>query len=302
MNEQDRLARLVRAEEMEPMNTASMIEDFLKEKLGNPTTESINEAKRNIEASGDVVEQSGNRMSKIASASPKSMRREGSTEKVLLSLYDLRDELIGAFETSSLNTKVAERLTSSIRRSETCIRDIGGDVEEFVPLNHVSGLQAPNFIKNAEKVIETTLQCYTLGKIEEAKIKEDGKAINIIFSGRNNGVVYSAIGTVRAEEWMGNEAIDYIYTPNEGKMSVKAYENGRWIDKSSSGKYQVYWELEEKPINSKNEKTQKHEGQTVVADEIKEGEVNISSNKMVREQSESTDINDGEEDIGEPIK
>ena len=170
----------------------------------------------------------------------------------MIELYDARDELISIFEVSGINTKISKKTEAVISRIEKCIKVIGGDVDKFIPLNHLSGLDAPNFQKNAEKVIETTIQCYRLGKIETAKIKDGGKSIQIAFSGTDGDTEYIADGTITTDEWVGNEAIDYIYTPGEGNMTVKAYENGRWVLKAGS-KYKVLWDLKEKEINSEKD-------------------------------------------------
>jgi adenylosuccinate synthase len=56
-------------------------------------------------------------------------------------------------------------------------------------------------------------------------------------------------GLVTSSSWNGNEAIDFIYTPGQGKMSVKVFEKGKWIDKSETGNYEIKWELEEIDTN-----------------------------------------------------
>lgn len=265
MSEQEQLAKLVGNQELEPVDTAFLLEDALKEKLGGVSSKVLSQVEEEIEAHGDVVaSKKAKRIgsdSKKESVSPQSLPSGYSTEKILLNLYGARDEIITAFQEIGLNTKAAERLSESIAKIENCIKTAGGDVDRFIPLNHLSGLSAPNRIKSAERVIETTLQCYTMGKVEKAKIKDGGKSIEIHFSGKQGNMYYRVNGEITSEEWTGNEAIDYVYTPGEGKMTVKAYENGKWVVKNSSddNKYKVLWDLEEIPEKEMNKKIVENE-------------------------------------------
>jgi hypothetical protein len=283
MTEQERLSMLVGNNDLEPIDSASILFNSLRDSIGDVSPEKLEETKREIEASGAQIE--GKRAKKVVTTSITSNNDLGinrklpdgySTEKVLISLYDIRDILIDSFRLSGINSNVSKKLVSSIEKVDGLIKTAGGEIERFEPLNHCSGLQAPNFYKNAEKVIATTTQCYSLGKIEDAKISDNGKTINICFLGINEDVSWKAMGTINAEEWTGNEAIDYVYTPREGHMSVKAYDNGRWIDKISSGKYKVHWDLIEKRT-----KRDEQEKQTNIIEE---------------------NINNDDEDIGAPLK
>jgi len=170
-----------------------------------------------------------------------------NTEKLLLSLYEVRDDLIEAFGGVDINSVVAKNINNVIIKTGKCIKDIGGEVEEFNPLDHVSGLQVPSLVKNAERVIENTKSYYTLGKVDDAKISPDGKTINVIFSGAKNGIKYTASGTIKANKmWVGNEAIDYIYTQASGKLSVKSpNESGNWINRNQD--FDIAWSLSEVP-------------------------------------------------------
>jgi len=167
-----------------------------------------------------------------------------NTEALLLDLFEVRDGLIQSFESVGLNTTTASNLAVQINKLGSCIRCIGGSVKDFAPLEHISGLQIPDLTKSAQRVVETTKQCYTLGKITKAEVEEEGKVISINFEGKDGDIAYIARGTITANSsWKGNEAIDYIYTRGEGRMSVKAFENNRWADKHAD--YNVYWELDE---------------------------------------------------------
>ena len=294
MSEQEQLARLVRNQDMEPLDSASMLFDRLRERIGDVSEERLEETKREIAASGAQIE--GKKVRKFASGdqlrTSQNLPDGYSTEKVLISLYEIRDCLIDTFQSSGVNSSISKKVVSSIEKVDVLIKTSGGEVDRFDPLNHCSGLQAPNSNKSAEKVIETTIQCYALGKVEEAKIADNGKTINIAFSGTHDSIAWKAIGTVKADEWTGNEAIDYVYTPREGHMSVKAYDNGRWADRNSSGKYKIHWDLEEKDI-SKKTKLEKPVKQAVTIDvQNKEGDSNKTQNNN----------NDGDEEIGSPIK
>ena len=297
LTEQEQLARLIRNDDREPLDSASMLFNNLRAQIGDPDPDKIEETKREIEASGNKIENkkikkfSSSQSPQLSSDSNLKLPDGYSTEKLLMSLYDVRDSLIETFQTTNINSNISRKVISSIEKVDTLIKSAGGEIEEFDPMNHCSGLQAPNFHKSAEKVIETTIQCYSLGKIEDANIADGGKTINISFSGTNGNTEWKAIGTIKAEEWTGNEAIDYIYTPREGHMSVKAYDNGRWIDKAASGKYRLHWDLEEKvrKANSANPSTELSSTESTTMN--KEGNGAKTQNNTI----------DGDEDIGSPI-
>jgi hypothetical protein len=276
LTEQEQLARLVRSDDREPLDSASMLFDNLRSQLGDADPDKIAETKREIEASGNKIENKA-----IKKFATQKMPDGYSTEKVLMSLYDIRDSLIETFQSTGINSSSSKKVISSIEKVDVLIKTAGGEVDRFDPLDHCSGLQAPNFHKSAEKVIETTMQCYSLGKIDQANITDGGKIINIVFSGESGETAWKATGTIKTDEWTGNEAIDYVYTPREGHMSVKAYDNGRLIDKIACGKYKIHWDLEERAISKKQSATT----------ENKEG-------KMEKPQN---NIDNGEEEIGSPI-
>jgi len=105
--------------------------------------------------------------------------------------------------------------------------------------------------KSAQQVVERTKNCYKRAKIEDVSISESGQVIGIVLQGNdeNIGMAYRAKGTLTAKSsWSGTEAIDYIYTPTAGKMSVKVLEGGKWVDKSPN--YKIQWELQEVDLNS----------------------------------------------------
>ena len=287
MSEQEQLARLVGgSSNLEPVKTDDLLEDGLRSFLGAPTEQKIHEVTREIEGHGDIptITRLGSRQSSVSDGRPTTI---AGAEKILLSLYDVREELIKAFEGCGINSSVGNILADQISRVGSCIRVAGGEVDEFEPLNHISGLEMPDLNKNLEQVIARTIQCYRLGEVKEAKIKNGnkGKEIHIIFEGKHNETQYKVAGYIQSENWSGNEAIDYIYTPQGGKMSIKTFENNKWLDKTSSGKYGIHYQLEESKI--------KVSSQTVV-----ESPENDSANK---ENINITKNNDSDDDIGSPL-
>jgi len=231
--------------DIEELDTKGMLEDgFFKEYA---KTSKASKAKPSERATQGLVPHS---------SSPVNT----NTEKLLLKAYDVRDNLISSFSDIKLGSSLATNVKNAINQVGSMILELGGEAENFDPLAHVSGLGAPSLDKYASRVIENTRDSYTFGKIDDAKI--DGQSIIITFTGQSSldNTDYKAIGTITTKgTWMGNEAIDYVYTPGEGKMSVKvANQQGEWIDKSDD--YVVSWELfegspeeEEKNIEKKAE-------------------------------------------------
>ena len=223
-------------EDREILNTRNMLEDSFLANLKNPEIAAKIAKSRPIEESTEISQDSHRLSSDL------------NTENILLSLYDVRDGLIDTFKKLDVNSRLASDLTDNIKRVGSCINNCGGKVEEFHPLDYVSGLKSPNFNKNAERVIETTKSCYSLGKIEESSVEND--TIYMTFSGKEKvdgkeGFrVHIASGTIKANKgWIGNEALDYIYTPGGGKLSVKAFSGDAWHDHSDD--YSITWELQE---------------------------------------------------------
>lgn len=280
--ELEQLAKMVGRIALEPIDTAEMLEDSLRLSLGGASPDKIREMEDEIRNSGDTVENPNLKKTiNVKGIKNNDIVTNASMEKVLISLYDTKDGLIQAFETCNINSRTASVLANQINKIVSCIRYMGGETDEFVPINHISGLSVPNFYKNAQKVIETTVQCYSLGEVSEAKVMEEGKKIVISFTGTSDNTEYKASGEIISDEWTGNEAIDYIYTPGSGQMSVKAFENGRWIDRRSSGKYKIVWQLEETDTSEEDKEGNKQENIPVMP--------NINP------------VNDSEEDIGNPL-
>lgn len=304
--ELEQLARMVGGANLEPIDTADMLESSLRSSLGGVSADKVREMETEIRNSGAAVEtpqlkRTASRV-KTTMNEPEShgVTTNASMEKVLIALYGIREALVESFETCNINSRTASMISKQINSMASCIRYMGGDIEEFEPLNHVSGLSAPNFYKNAQKVVETTKQCYSLGDVENAEVLDNGKKIDIIFTGSSGDVTYRATGSIISEEWTGNEAIDYIYTPNSGKMSVKAFENGRWLDRSSSGKYKIVWELEE------SEPEVKDVQKTAKSQQVTNHTQNVVKDKLENTKEDLVDLSninaDENEDIGSPLR
>lgn len=222
---------------------------------------------------------------KIASISKE---QSFDVEKLLLNLYEARDGLLELFSNINHNSPTGRVLTSQINKVGDCISQIGGQVEPFNPLDHISGLETPNQVINAQKVISQTKQYYKLGAIKDTSVSPDGKIIKITFEGKDGNINYKADGEITAKGlWTGNEAIDYVYAPESGKMSVKALnENGCWSDKYND--YDVYWELTEND-ESISEPTQNDSNEKDIkkAQKTKDQPIKVENNV----DNENIDIN-----------
>ena len=284
MTEQEQLASLVGGAKTEPVKTDDLLEAGLRNFMGNPSDSKIQEVTREIEGQGDVatITRVGSRQ---VASDGKPVTIAGA-EKILIALYDVREELIKAFEGCGINSGVGNVIADQINRVGSCIRTAGGEVDDFEPLNHISGLEMPDLNKNLEQVIARTIQCYRLGEVKEAKIKNGnkGKEIHIVFEGKSNDTVYKATGYIQSEAWSGNEAIDYIYTAQGGKMSIKTFEDNKWLDKTASGRYGIHYQLEESKIKAESIPT--------------ESSKNDSTNK---ENNNIIENNNSDDDIGSPL-
>lgn len=200
------------------------------------------------------------------------------TESFLLDLFEVRDGLVDLFKKLNGNDENVEILTGQINKIGSCIRKLGGAVDKFDPFSALSGLRDPDLKLNAQRVVENTKRAYSLGKVSEDKVSEDGKTIHMSFSGVKGNMSYKAVGTIVANKsWTGNEGIDYIYSQNSGKISVKAVnDEGKWVDKSSD--YNISWELYEQDnevVKEGVEKTSetKKELEKPVANNIEDEEI-----------------------------
>ena len=282
-------------EKREILDTKNMLEDGFFARLGN-----IKVSPKKVQEMREAMENEEDLPQKEYIEKPVNY----NTERILVDLFESRDILIDSFSKIGI-TSQSQSMVEGINKLGSCIIAMGGEVEKFDPFSHMSGLQAPNLKKSAKRVIENTVESYTLGKIEDIDIEDEGKTIVLSFIGKQGNIDYKAVGTLTAlKNWNGNEAIDYVYTPSEGRMSVKEYDNGKWIDKSSS--YKISWELFEKeenfdiPIEVNNK-----EKETEVEEELIEKPIRKECKKIKEEIVNNTlnNIDEEDEEIGDfPIE
>jgi len=270
----------------EILDTKSMLEDGFLTELNKTDIGAVAKIKNN---SKNTTLTSA---SASASANPTILKSSNvDSEKLLLDLYATRDGLCDCFGSVDHNSHIARSLVNHINSLGGSIESLGGAVEKFNPLDHISGLKIPDLVKNAHNVLSFTKQCYQIGTIEPCGVEEDGKTIKIVFSGVESNSNYKAEGTISPKginAWTGNEAIDYIYTPAEGKMSVKALDNtGKWIDKSDS--FEIYWDLTETPIDKNEDKIIVQTTRDENIKKSKEEVIVIAENKSLENKESSYD-------------
>lgn len=281
--EQQRLAELVQNQNSEePIDTGSILAENLKAIVGSPDA-SIMQQVISEENDLDLPSKKPKEIISNSKEFNKSDREQISTkenfprEKIMMQLYDVRDNLIESFSTCDFNSSTSRNIASNILKIGNCIHELGGDVEIFDPFNYISGLSKPSENDTAKEVIKRTIECYNRGKIIEAKIQPESKEIHIVFSGLEGNTEYTAVGRVKAKNWMGNEAIDYVYTPNSGRMSVKAFINDGWINQSENENYEISWELNEvnlsKTSSKKEEVSPKYQNLDIDSDMEEEKDI-----------------------------
>ena len=264
-----------------------MSDDYVNEKGGLQTRNMLEDGfLKNIgKAKGPLKQALAKQISKTSDAKSDTTVTNVNTEEVLIKSYNIRDNLIETFASLKLGSPLAQTITGAINEIGDIINRLGGESDTFDPLSHVSGLQAPNMQRNAERVIENTKDAYTLGNIENAHV--EGKSVVVGFNGQSGDTKYKAVGTITAKKkWLGIEAVDYIYTPGEGKMSVKVTtEDGAWVDKSMD--YDVTWELfedsglEKEAKNIEKNATMKEEPEDKIANNVTD---NISDDFLIEER------------------
>lgn len=298
LTEQESLARLVgKKSEVEEIDSADLLTQGLLKGMGGANPAFLNQVKREIESSGDAVDHAP--VSRFVKQGEVSQEKASpkKDEKLINVLTVIHQGLIDVFERAGFNSGFENQLTPLIDATGACISYLGGSVEKFEPLKHLSGLEAPNMSENALKVIETTKRCYKLGKVVDSKLSDsDSNSILIIFSGEKNGVKYLAYGKISAKSWDGSEAIDYIYTSGAGQMSVKSYKNGKWVDVSSDSNYNIYWELEEVNEDEESDQVEGENEEVEVEEEEIEEDFNFEEySTLIEEENEKKIINKKEE-------
>jgi hypothetical protein len=192
-------------EKREILDTKNMLEDGFFARLGN-----IKVSPKKVQEMREAMENEEDSPQKEYIEKPVNY----NTERILVDLFESRDILIDSFSKIGI-TSQSQSMVEGINKLGSCIIAMGGEVEKFDPFSHMSGLQAPNLKKSAKRVIENTVESYTLGKIEDIDIEDEGKTIVLSFIGKQGNIDYKAVGTLTAlKKWNGNEAIDYVYTPS----------------------------------------------------------------------------------------
>jgi hypothetical protein len=290
MSEQERLSKIVGG--FDPETAPDLIAESLKSKIGTLNPDKVDQMRREIlaaEGNGSKTDRYLrdylNKANGVPTSQSQSNNQEAkpmapvNSEALLIALYDIYDGLIDIFQRVGLNHEISDKLTNQIWNIEKCISKAGGEVNEFVPEDFVSGLEMPDLTESAERVVANTKRCYKLGSIEENNIEDNGNVIRLVFKGSiASGVSYKVLGVIKAgaKGWSGNEAIDYIYKSGGGKMSVRSYESGKWVNCSSD--FNIKWELEEnfpedaskqeKPLNSKNNTSDDESDFEIVTKEV----------------------------------
>jgi hypothetical protein len=302
MTEQEKLLALHRAGTTDPdadFNSADLLTQSLLQTLGRPSQQKIAEVEQEIVSSGDELDyapitsfsSNGRTTYTNANAEPqKDVRLIGALKNVHAGLIDV-------FERSGLNSGIENNLVNLIDTTGACLNHLGESTEKFEPLRHLSGLQAPNMVKNANRVVETTLNCYKAGQVEDQTVSDDGATIEMIFAGKYRDIEYKAFGRVTAQSWEGSEAIDYIYTPGKGKLSVKAFEGGKWVDKSDH--YDIKWTLEEKDLTLEGNEEVNPNNSTVHKTELITSEKISDEKEEVLSPSLNNEVIDDDEEIGD---
>jgi hypothetical protein len=304
MTEQEKLLALYNAggsnPEAEGFDSADLLTQNLLQTLGRPSQQKIAEVEQEIVAGGDDLDYAP--ISSFSSNGRKAQTHTHTPEpqkdvRLIGALKNVHAGLIDVFERSGLNSGVESNLINLIDTTGACLNHLGEDTFKFEPLKHLSGLQAPDMVKNANKVVETTLNCYQIGNIEDKFVSDDGGTIEIVFAGKSKNIEYKAFGRVVANSWEGSEAIDYIYTPGAGKMSVKAFEGGKWVDKSDH--YDIKWTLEEKDLSLEENEEVNSNNTAVDEQEIITSEKISEEKKEVLSPSLNNEVIDDDEEIGD---
>jgi len=222
--------RTIETEEREVLNTFDMFLDGLENQYSSdPSTV------------GKVSSSSG---------TSKSGKPPSNLEKVIVALIDIRDELAEVFSAlgGDQSQTASGAVLACIKKIEDRIGDIGGDVEPFKSITHMTGLGSSSqydLLQNAKLVAENTKKLYSMhkiGKIIIGKTKDGRPGIVIEIAGEHNGKTFTTTGKIVAKsDFDGNEAIDYIKDEGKGHMSVKSPKLGRWND--SSDKFVISWQV-----------------------------------------------------------
>lgn len=159
------------------------------------------------------------------------------TNRAVEILKDVREDLVALFQEFSTEHALPKRIEGMIRKMEEMGYALGVELEPFDPLKNMSGLKSGEALENAEKVVTNTLDHYKLFSVSSIKtyMTNGGPTIELHIFGEQNGMGFEASGSITARsDFNGNEAIDYVYSPEGGLMTVKARSQGMWEDVSDS--------------------------------------------------------------------
>ena len=167
-------------------------------------------------------------------------------EQAIMEIDQLRDDLISVFHKNKDDKVLFNLIESLIHRVEKTIRTLGGEVDDFDPLAHMSGLESSPeanqqdeddiLLTNAKRVVGNTEKHYKIHKVLSIQPKtikgKPGVVLQIV--GEDEKGPFRVVGAVVAkDDFLGNEAIDYVRHEGKGCLSVKSFKNGKWQDSSN---------------------------------------------------------------------
>ena len=167
---------------------------------------------------------------------PEKNSETSSYEKAMMIISDIREDLVSIFPSVSGDKALYNLLTSSIHKTEEGMRALGMEVNEFNPLTSLSGLSTNDeMLVNAKEVVANTTKRYTLHKISNihAEVYRGVPSVVISIEGEDGGANFEATGRiVAANDFSGNEAIDFVTKEGDCALGVKAISLGRFVDVS----------------------------------------------------------------------
>ncbi|MCK9433904.1 MAG: hypothetical protein M0R32_03575 [Candidatus Cloacimonetes bacterium] len=179
-------------------------------------------------------------------------------EQAIIELDVLKDSLIEEFHKNKDDKKLFKIIEGVIHQVENTIQKLGGEIDIFNPLSHMSGLEdAPEedgkskedlLLTNAKTVVANTKKHYTIHSLAaiDPKIVKGKPAVILQIQGKDESGPFRIVGAVVAkDDFFGNEAIDYVRHEGQGRLSIKSFRNGNWQDKSDD----FHFAIENRPVN-----------------------------------------------------
>ena len=211
------------------LDTASMLAAGLKTTFASGMPRRT--AEEGQDASSDPVAVTFERPQQENLIAPNSVLQE----HVVSSIENLKGDLIAMFQEMCSNAVLASRMEGMIRRIEDIQQSMGIEFNLFDPLSNMSGLKSGEALENADKVISNTLKHYRLYGVSSitSTVGQFGPTILLSLFGEDKDVGFEVDAFIAAKsDFNGNEAIDYVWSPDGGRMTVKARTNGAWRDMS----------------------------------------------------------------------